>query len=84
MEITFSSVSGTLQLFLRCHCMGLMCNRPSALVSLYQPDCTCRSGYVQPVSTSSKCPVRQVWRQVKRAETCEQSFEGYCLTSPVH
>ena len=26
--ITFSSDSGTLQLFLRCHCMGLMCSQP--------------------------------------------------------
>ena len=26
--ITFSSDSGTLQLFFECHCMGLMCSRP--------------------------------------------------------
>ena len=28
MGMFFSRVSGTLQLFLRCHCMGLMCNLP--------------------------------------------------------
>ena len=52
--ITFSGDVGTLQLFLRCHCMGLICSRPRWTVFLWLlVDLTSQSGQYLVVSLFS-------------------------------
>ena len=51
--ITFSSDSGTLQLFFKCHCMGLIWSRPrwtcfSVGVSRPMRDMNCQTGHTGP------------------------------------
>ena len=76
MGMVFSSISGTLQLFLRCHCMGLICNLPK---------CTCFS-----VAVSS--PIRDIRFQAVHTglakisrilvcRVCQRSVVGLTLPS---
>ena len=62
--ITFSSDSGTLQLFFMCHCMGLMWSRPkwtcfSVAMSRPMRDMNCRTG--QTGSDSMDLPTFFCW-----------------------
>ena len=66
--IIFSRDSGTLQLFLRCHCMGLMCSRPrwtcfSVAVKRPIKDMNCLTG--QAGSNKSACILS--WRLCHRS-----------------
>ena len=76
MGMVFSSVSGTLQLFLRCHCMGLICSLPK---------CTC-------FSVAVNSPIRDIrfrtghigFDKISRilsCRVCQRSVVGLTLPS---
>ena len=66
--ITFSSDSGTLQLFLRCHCIGLMCS---------QPRWTC-------FSVAINRPIKDMnWHEGVPWSPQSSYFKVQCYSSPV-
>ena len=74
--ITFSSDSGTLQLFFKCHCMGLMWRRPkwtcfSVAESRPMRDMNCRTGH-----TGS-----YIMDLILSVKVCQRSSVGLTLPS---
>ena len=76
MGMVFSIVSGTLQLFLRCHCMGLMCKLPK---------CTCFSvavsNPIKDISVRTRHTGLDMISRIFVCKACQRSGVGLTLPS---